>query len=200
MKTQKEKIVAVLEKAIEFADGHGVFDVVKNQPPFATLLGLIVEQGRRFSVTRSIRGSIWTAMGGKNFTPAEFMSRQKEWDQWEPLASRRDTFLRVTQAWLSDKEAEKRKWKSEKGIGPWTIAAHKIMTSQEKSVALEGDAHISKMMRGISSWSILKQQVPNRLTDLSRLFWRLTSRGRLHIIRCITDDKPLELVRHVHFF
>src|SRR5687767_9703265 len=102
-----DRLVQVLNKAIEYCESHNVFDPVHGQPPFATLLGLIIAQGRRFSVSRAIRRKLWTCMGEKLFSAKEFLAREAAWPICESDAKR----------WLE--------WQNEKGIGPWTRAAHR---------------------------------------------------------------------------
>ncbi len=192
---ETEIVKKVLTEAIEFCEVNYVFDPVRDQPPFATLLGLIVEQGRRFSVTRAIRKKLWTTFVGKTFSPETFLSQFDRLDTIEPDAKRRDLMRRVATRFAAGND-----WLNEKGIGPWTRSAHKIMCSNDSSIALEGDSHIRNSMKGITSWSQLKAMMPEKLSQLSRLFWRLSRKGRLHVIHCIHEREPLQLKRAIHFF
>jgi hypothetical protein len=42
---KEDRLIHILQKGIEYCEAHNVFDPVRAQPPLATLLGLIIEQG-----------------------------------------------------------------------------------------------------------------------------------------------------------
>jgi hypothetical protein len=152
--------------------------------------------GRRFSISRSIRGKLWTCMGGKRFTAKELLDKYETWSSYEPDLKRRTLMKKIAMRW-NDKDY---KWQNEKGIGPWTICAHQIMCGDDPNMILKGDAHIQNAMKGITTWQQLKEHMPNQLTQLTRFFWRLSTRGRLYILTCLHNvSEEIEFGAR-HFF